>query len=69
MTNTTKKSSFTLPSNCSTSGAIRYLYQQGLTVAKIERELKVLGITTKAGDPIRYQHVRNVLTQVPLATK
>lgn len=32
-------------------------------VAKIEQLLKQLGVTTKAGEPIRYQHVRNVLTQ------
>ena len=50
-----------------TSSKIRYLWLQGYKVAEIERLLKSNGVTTKNGDPIRYQHVRNVLTQVPLA--
>lgn len=49
-----------------TSKKIRYVYSQvegDHKVAQVERLLKQLGVTTKNGDPIRYQHVRNVLTQ------
>ena len=44
-----------------TSKKIRYLSSLGYTVSETEKALKVLGVTTKNGDPIRYQHVRNVL--------
>jgi hypothetical protein len=51
-----------------TSKKIRVLHKMlgdsDKKVAQIERLLKQLGVTTKAGEPIRYQHVRNVLTQV-----
>jgi hypothetical protein len=51
-----------------TSKIIRAVYrtldpQSDKKVAQVERILKGLGVTTKAGEPIRYQHVRNVLTQ------
>jgi hypothetical protein len=49
-----------------TSKIIRYVYGQTTgdhRVAQVERLLKQLGVQTKNGDPIRYQHVRNVLTQ------
>jgi hypothetical protein len=49
-----------------TSKIIRYVYGETTgdhRVAQVERLLKQLGVTTKNGDPIRYQHVRNVLTQ------
>lgn len=50
----------------STSKKIRYFRSLGHSVAEIERLLKSHGVTTKNGDPIRYQHVRNILTQSPL---
>jgi len=51
-----------------TSKIIRYVYStldpsSDHKVAQVEKLLKQLKITTKNGDPIRYQHVRNVLTQ------
>ena len=49
-----------------TSGIIRILYNQVTgdhKVSQVEKLLKVLGVTTVQGEPIRYQHVRNVLTQ------
>lgn len=49
-----------------TSQVIRYLYsivEGDSKVAQVERLLKLLGVTTKNGDNIRYQHVRNILTQ------
>jgi hypothetical protein len=45
----------------STSSKIRYLSSQGMSTAAIEKALKAYGVTTKNGDAIRYQHVRNVL--------
>lgn len=44
-----------------TSKKIRFLSSLTYTTSEIEKALKVLGVTTKNGDPIRYQHVRNVL--------
>jgi hypothetical protein len=57
-----------------TSKIIRAVYrnlppESDKKVAQVERILKGLGVTTKAGEPIRYQHVRNVLTQVLGAVK
>lgn len=51
-----------------TSKIIRYVYStleptSESKVAQVEKLLKKLGVTTKNGDNIRYQHVRNVLTQ------
>jgi hypothetical protein len=49
-----------------TSKIIRLVYantEGDHRVAQTEKLLKQFGVTTKNGDPIRYQHVRNVLTQ------
>lgn len=43
-----------------TSKKIRYLLSQGKTIAQIYKLLKQYGVTTKEGNEIRYQHVRNV---------
>jgi len=51
----------TLPAGLNTSQAIRWLAAQGLSRGAIEKALRAQGVTTKAGDPIRYQHIRNVL--------
>lgn len=57
-----------------TSKMIRYLvsYFKSINsehpIADTEKFLKKIGITTKKGDPIRYQHVRNVAI-TPLSTK
>lgn len=52
----------TLPDNIakmgSTSSQIRALHALGWTRGEIAKVLK-----TKKGEPLRYQHVRNVLTQ------
>lgn len=45
----------------STSSKIRYLSSCGLTQNEIHKEVNKLGVTTKDGKEIRYQHVRNVL--------
>lgn len=57
-----------------TSKMIRYLVahfnslNSDHPIADTEKYLKKIGITTKKGDPIRYQHVRNVAI-TPLSTK
>jgi len=43
----------------STSAKIRAMAKDGAT----KTEIKNSGLTTKEGNPIRYQHVRNVLLQ------
>jgi hypothetical protein len=52
----------------STSAKIRFLSSLGMSTGAIEKSLKAYGVTTKNGDPIRYQHVRNVL-MTKLTTK
>ena len=47
-----------------TSKKIRFLRSLDYSVAEIEKALKIVGVTTKNGDPIRYQHVRNVLNTI-----
>lgn len=51
-----------------TSKKIRYLLSNGYDVKSIYKLFKVLGVTTKAGGEIRYQHVRNVAI-TPLTSK
>lgn len=49
-----------------TSKIIRILYAEtkgDKRIAQVEKMLKQLGVKTKNGDNIRYQHVRNVITQ------
>jgi hypothetical protein len=69
-TNTTQAPSIqeTCATLSSTSAKIRYLSGTGMTTGAIEKALKAYGVTTKNGDPIRYQHVRNVL-MTKLTTK
>lgn len=48
-----------------TSKKIRGLASQGYTTSEIEKIFIKVGVTTKLGAPIRYQHIRNVLhTQI-----
>lgn len=44
-----------------TSKKIRFFASIGYKVAEIEKILQNIGVTTKEGKNIRYQHVRNVL--------
>lgn len=44
-----------------TSKKIRYLNSLGYTNGEIEKIFQNIGVTTKTGSPIRYQHIRNVL--------
>lgn len=44
-----------------TSSKIRHLASLGLKQGEIYKILKEVGVTTKQGGEIRYQHVRNVL--------
>jgi Holliday junction resolvasome RuvABC DNA-binding subunit len=44
-----------------TSKKIRYLNSLGYSNGEIEKIFQNIGVTTKTGSPIRYQHIRNVL--------
>lgn len=44
-----------------TSKKIRFLSSEGYSTSEIYKILKHVGVTTKVGGEIRYQHVRNVL--------
>jgi hypothetical protein len=52
----------------STSAKIRACAAAEMSRSDIERYLRANGVTTKNGDPIRYQHIRNVLI-TPLTNK
>jgi glutaredoxin len=45
------------------SGVIRFLSSEGLKTGEITKILQDGGVKSANGTPIRYQHVRNVLTQ------
>lgn len=51
-----------------TSKKIRHLLGAGKSIKEIYHLLKEYGVTTKGGDEIRYQHVRNV-AMTKLTTK
>ena len=51
-----------------TSKKIRALNALGYSNGNIEKIFQNIGITTKSGSPIRYQHIRNVLI-TPLTGK
>lgn len=51
-----------------TSKKIRLLNSMGYSNGEIEKIFQRIGITTKTGSPIRYQHIRNVLI-TPLTGK
>jgi hypothetical protein len=51
-----------------TSAKIRFLASENYSRSEIEKILKVNNVTTKNGDSIRYQHIRNVLI-TPLSSK
>jgi hypothetical protein len=69
MTNTnTNTAAIDLSAHASTSGKIRALHALGYSRSQIEKILKEQGVTTKNGDSIRYQHIRNVLI-TPLTSK
>lgn len=70
MSNKSEKSTITvdLSKYESTSSKIRACAVAGMSRGDIERYLRANGVTTKNGDPIRYQHIRNVLI-TPLTNK
>jgi hypothetical protein len=45
------------------SNVIRFLSSEGLKTGEIAKMLQDAGVVSVNGTPIRYQHVRNVLTQ------
>lgn len=57
-----------LSAHDNTSKKIRHLNSVGYTNGQIEKIFQKIGVTTKGGSPIRYQHIRNVLI-TPLTGK